>query len=47
MPVFKSEDYMNETLEKGDLYIIFEIIFPAKISAEHKDKITSILAGAK
>lgn len=47
MPVFKQQDYMDESAEKGDLYVIFEIMFPAKISAEHKEKITSILAGAK
>lgn len=47
MPVFKQGDYMDESSERGDLYVIFEIIFPMKISAEHKEKITSILAGAK
>ena len=48
MPVYKQQDYMEEkAAESGDLYVIFDIVFPAKISAEHKEKITAILAGAK
>ena len=43
MPIFKKLDYMNEEKEKGDLYVLFDIVFPAKISAEHKVKITQIL----
>ena len=47
MPVFQKEDYMDEKPVRGDLYVMFEIIFPAKISSKHKDTITAILAGAK
>lgn len=45
MPIFKKEDYMDESMENGDLYVLFDIVFPAKISAQHKAKITQILYG--
>ena len=28
MPVYKAADYMNEQTERGDLYILFDIVFP-------------------
>ena len=44
MPIFKAGDYMGEEKERGDLYVLFDIIFPQKISAAHKASITDILS---
>lgn len=34
MKVYKKNDYMDESNERGDLYVSFEIVFPSKLNNE-------------
>ena len=36
MKIFDKKDYMDEKTQRGDLYVMFEIEFPKKLSEQFK-----------
>ena len=44
MPIFDKRDYLEENPRRGDLYVEFEIVFPAKMTSAQREKLLSILS---
>ena len=43
MTIFDKNDHMGDNIQKGDLYVCFEIVFPSKLNNDQKSKIKAIL----
>lgn len=43
MKKYKKDDPLDDDVEKGDLFVYFDILFPKKVSNHHKEKLSEIL----
>jgi len=39
MAIYDKEDHMEDNVQRGDLYVCFEIVFPSKLNNQQKSKI--------
>ncbi len=44
MRIYNKKDYMEESKQRGDLYVEFEIVFPKKITTAQREKLIQILS---
>ena len=43
MKTYDRSDYNNQNAARGDLYVSFEIVFPASMTSQQRDRIEAIL----
>lgn len=47
MKIFDKKDYMDENSSRGDLFVMFEIEFPKKLSEQFKKDLCEKFASKK